>query len=456
MEFRYRAIDTNRPPPATVTAPPSHPPTPNLSFFSPPSILGLSDDQVREVVIQREIEKEQIRQEIIIAEAARKRELIAEVLQEMAIEREMAKRRVAETGMSMSLEEKITMWINQRKVLNQNQNQNQNQNNLVSSMMCTSPMMQLPQPQNMVDDTTGTSVLESNKEKLIVLNRADTIGEKPKADSVGTMQLPQLQKMPEATGTSVSESNKEKLIVLARADPVGAKRKAEDTQTGLEKDLQVKKQKAEEAVLEAKTMSVETGEIVSSKLPCSGEIGSEKKVEIKLRSNFTFWCEICNVGAFSQKVMREHESGKKHKAAVITQQQNEAPEAASTSLAPASGSAPQSEAISVIENANVPSQKVDETTGKKIEEGEKKKKVTFWCDTCKIQTNSETMMRNHKLGKKHMALVEKRQRKPITVLPVSAADSEEKESISLAMDHTKGKDHCLDKHIRAEESETCT
>lgn len=147
-----------------------------MNIFS----IGASEDQVREA-IQREIEKEQIRQEIIMAEAARKRELIAEVLQEMAIEREMAKRRVLETG--MSLEEKLSMWINQRKLPNQDQNQNQNQNNLFSQnctytdpMMYTgsynsivkSPMMQLAQLQKM-HEATGTSVLESNKEKLVVL-----------------------------------------------------------------------------------------------------------------------------------------------------------------------------------------------------------------------------------------------------------------------------------------------
>lgn len=145
-----------------------------MNIFS----IGASEDQVREA-IQREIEKEQIRQEIIIAEAARKRELIAEVLQEMAIEREMAKRRVLETG--MSLEEKLSMWINQRKL--PNQDQNQNQNNLFSQnctytdpMMYTgsynsivkSPMMQLAQLHKM-HEATGTSVMESNKEKLVVL-----------------------------------------------------------------------------------------------------------------------------------------------------------------------------------------------------------------------------------------------------------------------------------------------
>lgn len=179
----------------------------------------------------------------------------------------------------------------------------------------------------------------------------------------------------------------------ARADPVGAKRKAEDTQTGLEKNLQGKKQKAEEAVLEAKTTSVETGEIVSSKLPCLWKLGSGKQVESKRINSFKFWCEICKVGAFSQTVMRDHELGKKHKAAV--KQQKEAPEAASTSLSPASGTLPQSEAISVMSAI--------ETRGKK-------KKVTFWCKTCNIQTNSELMMRNHRLGKKHKDLLEKQQK----------------------------------------------
>ncbi|KAG7567486.1 Zinc finger C2H2 superfamily [Arabidopsis thaliana x Arabidopsis arenosa] len=455
MEFRYRAIDSNRPPPATDTTP-SQSPNPNFPSLSARSMSGKSEDQVREGMIQREIEKEQIRQEIIIAEAARKRELIAEVLQEMAIEKEMAIRRVSDTG--MSLEEKLIMWINQKKLPNQNQNQNNNNlfrtkysyiDSLINTgsynSLITSPMMQLPQLQQ-ITEATGTSLLESNKEKLIILNRADHIGAKPKADSVGTMQLPQIQQMPEATtGTSVLESNKEKLIVLARADPVGEKRKAEDTQTGLNEDLQMKRQKSKES--EAKRMSLESGEIVSSKLPCLGKLGSGKKVESKVRSNYKFWCEICKVGTYCQTVMRDHELGKKHKAAVT--QQNEAPEAASTSLSPASVTAPQSEATTVREDAN-PQGKVDEMSAKettgKTTEGEKKKNGTFWCKTCNIQTNSELTMRNHTLGKKHMALIEKQQKKLVTV-PVRSlnADQGEKESVSIAMDDTKGNVHCLEK-----------
>lgn len=232
----------------------------------------------------------------------------------------------------------------------------------------------------------------------------------------------------------------------ARADPVGEKRKAEDTQIGLNEDLQVKRQKAKES--EAKTMSLESGEIVSSKLPCLGKLGSGKKVESKVRSNYKFWCEICKVGTYCQTVMRDHELGKKHKAAVT--QQNEAPEAASTSLSPASVTALQPESTTVREDANPQGQKVDdmsakETTGKTTE-GEKKKNGTFWCKTCNIQTNSEQTMRNHTLGKKHMTLNEKQQKKLVTV-PVRSlnADRGDKESVSIAMDQTKGKVHCLER-----------
>lgn len=90
----------------------------------------------------------------------------------------MAIRRVSDT--EMSLEEKLTMWINQRKLPNQNQNQFNNffrqKYSYIDSLintgsynsLLTSPMMQLPQLQQM-SEATGTSMLESNKENLIVL-----------------------------------------------------------------------------------------------------------------------------------------------------------------------------------------------------------------------------------------------------------------------------------------------
>ncbi|KAG2308211.1 hypothetical protein Bca52824_027959 [Brassica carinata] len=133
--------------------------------------------------VQREIEKEQIRREIIAAETARRRELIAEVAQEMAMEREMAIKSIAEK------EEKIATWITQRKL---STHQNQNNNNfsklkrtysdpaMYTSLqnLVTSPMTQMPPLQQMLEATAAKEkpVLESNKDKLIILDRPDPIG----------------------------------------------------------------------------------------------------------------------------------------------------------------------------------------------------------------------------------------------------------------------------------------
>lgn len=123
----------------------------------------------------------------------------------------------------------------------------------------------------------------------------------------------------------------------------------------------------------------------------------------KRKRPFTFWCDLCNVGAYSETVMRNHELGKKHKAAVKKQ-----PETKAASTSPASLTAPQSEAITVV--ANKQRQEVDEMaekeTGKKIE-GEKKKTVIIRCETCNVVTYSESVMETHMLGKKHKAMLKK-------------------------------------------------
>lgn len=124
--------------------------------------------------VQREIEKEQIRREIIAAETARRKELIAEVAQEMAIEREMAIKSMAEK------EDKIATWITQRKLPHQNHNNNFSKLKRTYSdpaiysspnSLVTSPMKQMPPLQQMLEATTAkeTPVLESNKDKLIIL-----------------------------------------------------------------------------------------------------------------------------------------------------------------------------------------------------------------------------------------------------------------------------------------------
>ncbi|VVA99379.1 unnamed protein product [Arabis nemorensis] len=314
MEFRYRAVDGDRPSTATVTAS-SQPSNPTFSFFSTRPMLGCNitgsseEDHVRET-IQREIEKEQIRQEITVAETLRRRELIAEVMQEMAVEREMAIRRVAET-----------MGRNQRNNNLYRQNCTYRDHVMYTFpnySLLTSPMMQMPET---------TPVLESNKDKLIVLNRAD---------------------------------------------PVGAKRKAEDTQNGIERAKRSVGLDRESHFLGVEKKIMET---VSSNLPCLGELGSGKQqqVESKSKTKFRFWCDVCSVGAFTQTVMRDHELGKKHIAAI--KQQNKPHETASASIsfitAPASATAPpQTKAITEHQTADVQDREVAaKETGKKTEGG---------------------------------------------------------------------------------------
>ncbi|KAJ0260375.1 Zinc ion binding / nucleic acid binding protein [Hirschfeldia incana] len=369
MEFRYRAIDVDRPPPVKETTP-SQSLNPNYSFFSALPIPGCNI-RPRVDYVQRDIEKEQIRREIIAAEAARRRELIAEVAQEMAIEREMAIKSIVEK------EEKITTWVSQRKL-----STHQTHNNFSKLKRTYSDPGMYTSPKNLV-----TSPMT---------------------------QMPPLKQMlgdAEAKETPLFESNKDKLIILDRPDPIG-----EDTQTRLRRS----KRKAKD---------VEGG----LNEPCN-----RKKL-------FKFWCDLCSVGACSETVMRNHEFGKKHKAAVIKKQ---AETAALTS--PASLTAPQSEAVTVV--ANKQRQKVDEgaakETGKKIE-GEKKKTVIIRCETCNVVTYSENVMETHKLGKKHKAMLKKhyseqllethRLEKKASTVPVKSLDADPSEEESMV--HFLGESH---------------
>uniref|UniRef100_A0A2N9FLT2 Uncharacterized protein n=1 Tax=Fagus sylvatica TaxID=28930 RepID=A0A2N9FLT2_FAGSY len=108
MEFKFRAVD-DRPPP----------------FPTPPSSYGYFSEQAlrvsagfpatdprpkpeqshnpngpREAILQRELEKERIREEIIAAEITRRRVLEAEVRRELMMEREMAMKRLTAMGSS--------------------------------------------------------------------------------------------------------------------------------------------------------------------------------------------------------------------------------------------------------------------------------------------------------------------------------------------------------------------
>ncbi|GFY85730.1 hypothetical protein Acr_04g0004680 [Actinidia rufa] len=98
MEFKFRAIDGQ--------SPQYIPPSSSMSYFTGQAIragysglnFGRTGEFFRNPIdvregIQRELEKERIREEIIAAEIARKSMLEAEVRREMMLETEMALRR---------------------------------------------------------------------------------------------------------------------------------------------------------------------------------------------------------------------------------------------------------------------------------------------------------------------------------------------------------------------------
>ncbi|KAG6673310.1 hypothetical protein I3842_16G104800 [Carya illinoinensis] len=105
MEFKFRAVDDRQPLYPSPSSSPSY-------FTDQASITGLSTtdrqpsqeqmrnpNDVREA-IQRELEKERIREEIIVKEIARQRVLEEEVRREVMVEREIAMRRLTAEGLS--------------------------------------------------------------------------------------------------------------------------------------------------------------------------------------------------------------------------------------------------------------------------------------------------------------------------------------------------------------------
>lgn len=174
-------------------------------------------------------------------------------------------------------------------------------------------------------------------------------------------------------------------LLQERADSVEEKtRKAEeDAETGLERGKR-KADGVEKEPFERKRLKTK-----------------ERAAEGKPKPKFKLWCDVCSVGAFSETVMRNHELGKKHMAAVDKhkEQPPETSAAASSSLITAPASS-----VTVLENANGEDQKSD---GMSLKETGKKTVMIIRCETCDIVTNSEKMMEIHKLGKKHKAQLKK-------------------------------------------------
>ncbi|KAI6682468.1 hypothetical protein NL676_036349 [Syzygium grande] len=318
MEFKYRAgASTSRPQPVVPHSSGvgffpdqawrvDFPGTRNTRPYLNSEFDAMRDPYLVRESIQREMEKQKIREEIIASEVARRQLLEDEVRRELMLERQMVLR-CASNG--LPFDGKSAMWFGFNR------------------------------------GHPGLHWLESRPTEghlaFVGRNAADV------------SPLP-LIRSPEATPTEIKpELNKDRLIMLPRPDPnlPGAKRKASTSpadagelstfsrkkktkeewtcalcqvsatsEKGLKEHLEGKKHKIKEASLaqkigkEGNTESKVHQELKDSK-KLSG-LKMAQKLEntegLRKNKNFQFWCDMCQIGAFSKTVMESHEKGKKH------------------------------------------------------------------------------------------------------------------------------------------------
>ncbi|XP_057514490.1 uncharacterized protein LOC130796196 [Actinidia eriantha] len=364
MEFKFRAIDGQ--------SPQYIPPSSSMSYFTGQAIragysglnFGRTGEFFRNPIdvregIQRELEKERIREEIIAAEIARKSMLEAEVRREMMLETEMALRRA--DGLSL-FAGSSSLFGSRFSRLNQSEGRSLEER-LASSLeqklgyqgrpamegFQTMPFQRCSEPKITEIKSPSEVSKEKENEKIIFLA-------KPEANLSGTKRK---AVTPPTAGASELPS-------------VGSKKKSKDEWScaicqvsatsvhGLNEHLQGKKHKSRESGLRAqrtgknyaiglflkKTKPIKLVELngnqnLQREVKVEGEVLLHKKSNNDLamvviqdtddskakngdllqktqenidekKSRFKFWCEMCQVGAFSEKVLNKHRKGKKH------------------------------------------------------------------------------------------------------------------------------------------------
>lgn len=374
MEFKFRAGD-NRPP---VCFSPSS----SIGYFYEQALRASYPnadprqipEPMRNELILRRIEKERIREEIIAQEMAWRRELEAEVRRELMVEREMAMR----GGRGMSFEERLTMQFDSRKPLLPGP--------FVNQFDCSWPEDRLAfhghgvsymlPPVPRLPESEMKPSTENNKDKVIVLKKPDPNlcgakrkAVKPAAEGVGELPFAGIKKKPkeewscalcQVSATSerglnehlqgrrhkakeaglraqkmVRNPNKASLpkettktakVTIPTAG-LEMEAKIEDESLQLNKSDNFSKKKIEnkeergnrnDVQLEQKNQQLED----LNKSMAEAVQTKERTPEIKTKKKFKFWCEMCQIGAYSEMVMEAHKKGKKHLARLQKSSQN--------------------------------------------------------------------------------------------------------------------------------------
>ncbi|EEF33001.1 hypothetical protein RCOM_0623850 [Ricinus communis] len=367
MEFRFRAADS-RPPEYFF-----HPSSSGTAYFSEHAFRAnyhvidstQDSDLMRNEMLHREMEKDRIREQIIMEEMTMRRRILeAEVRREMMIEREIAMRAVGGYN-DDSYEETLEPTI----LAPQFHFMNQLNNRRVEDRPAFPGRGFLDHsPRRLSEAWAGPDVnaaKENSKGKVVVLAKPDPnlFGVKRKAATPpvgGTHELPctVLKKKPKEEWSCalcrVSATSEQGLNNHLR----GKKHKAKEARLRANKmaktpcsrplpkkslrqtkltvstaDLELEPEAEAESVQVDKNdddtdkkMGNKVAENNNDKLQVqkNGSVKSKKKnvvkkvlkeertAEFRMKKKFKFWCEMCRIGAYSAVVMEAHEKGKKH------------------------------------------------------------------------------------------------------------------------------------------------
>ncbi|KAH6817441.1 hypothetical protein C2S51_001044, partial [Perilla frutescens var. frutescens] len=323
-----------------------------------PHHLSSSQSHALHEAIRRELEKERIREEIIMSEILRRRALEAEVRSELMMERELAlqgrsngfgspSRMGLDLPMRLPLvdtrakgrfhEERIMLSLTQRNNLN-----NRSESDLPVSL----PFQSASDDVRAARNSEVKPIQEGVPEKKKIILQATPMKNITGAKRAGHASESQ------SDGNLKKKVKEEWSCALCQVSPT--------SERGLNEHLEGKKHKMKEAELRAREAgknysiglaskkvakpiqgsgTVDPGtesevKFTSESLPFSksGDARSttyatppsqknlkkkkkkkKKKNDKPEKKNYKFWCEICQIGVANQNVMNLHEMGKKHR-----------------------------------------------------------------------------------------------------------------------------------------------
>ncbi|KAI4335537.1 hypothetical protein L6164_014175 [Bauhinia variegata] len=341
MEFKFRAGDERPPsflpPSSTISSLSYRALTAGYSSLVPTPFTSQmwTPNNAHEAIV-RELEKEQIRREIIAAEIVRRQMLEEEVRRELMLERQLAMRK--NMGEEFSLEEQIAMRFCPSFPMTHPLKNLPLEERIAFPFPCSSTMnmFALPQvPQVMAPEIKPSP--ETKKDKLIILAKPDPDHFRAKRKTIESPAVDDSERSP--FGLKKKPKGKWSCAlcqVSASSEKVinehlqGRKHKAKES--GLRNDKIGLEAKADgqllqsEVVLKDTTKNVDDKDLVEIKneeqplleKQDSEGPGVKRPDELERKKKFKFWCEICQVGTHCQIVMESHRKGRKHIARMLT------------------------------------------------------------------------------------------------------------------------------------------